>query len=121
VYLKRIADLVKKVQSGQAEDTPEKLDTPGRRALFNNLRAPVNGAKTKRSAKEEDAPPYRIDDDGALELALKIDETVKVVRPDGWRGVQARERVIKGALYDILKDEPTVERVFVIIKQHKEY
>ena len=28
-YLKRIAELAKRVESGQADDMPEKLDTPG--------------------------------------------------------------------------------------------
>ena len=37
-YLKRIAELAKKVEAGQAEDTPEALDTPGKRALYNNLK-----------------------------------------------------------------------------------
>src|SRR5207247_6384008 len=36
-YLKRIAELAKKVAAGQAEHTPEQLNTPGRRALYNNL------------------------------------------------------------------------------------
>ena len=36
-YLKRIAELAKKVEAGQAEDTPTELDTPGKRALYNNL------------------------------------------------------------------------------------
>src|SRR5262249_14365929 len=36
-FLKRIADLAKQVQAGKATDTPEKLDTPGKRALYNNL------------------------------------------------------------------------------------
>jgi type I restriction enzyme R subunit len=36
-YLKRIADLATRVQAGQAEDTPKTLNTPGRRALYNNL------------------------------------------------------------------------------------
>ena len=95
-YLKRIADLAKKVQAGQAEDTPKQVDTPGRRALYNNLH------------KDQD-------------LALQIDEAVRKTRPDGWRGVQARELVIKGALYGVLKDEAEVERVFLIVKQQKEY
>ena len=56
-----------------------------------------------------------------LNLAITIDETVKRTRPDGWRGVQARERVIKAALYGILKNEAEVERTFLIIKQQKEY
>ena len=95
-YLKRIAELAKKVEAGQAEDTPATLDTPGKRALYNNL--------------------------GQNEvLALKIDETVKKKRPDGWRGVQAREQVIKGALYDVLQDVAEVERIFLIIKAQREY
>jgi type I restriction enzyme R subunit len=35
--------------------------------------------------------------------------------------VQAREQVIKQALYDILKDEVAVERLFPVIKAQKEY
>ncbi len=51
-YLKRIAELAKRVQVGQAEETPAKLNTPGKRALYNNL-----------SHNEE--------------LALRIDETIR--------------------------------------------
>ena len=64
-YLKRIAELAKKVEAGQGEDTPGTLNTPGKRALYNNL-----------NQNEE--------------LALRIDETVKQVRPDAWRGVEPR-------------------------------
>ena len=60
-------------------------------------------------------------EDPALDLALRIDEAVKSTRPDGWRGVQAREQVIKAALYYILKDEAEVERIFLIVKQQREY
>jgi type I restriction enzyme R subunit len=95
-YLKMIAELAKKVETGHAEDTPKRLDTPGKRALYNNL-----------SQNEE--------------LALKIDETVKHVRPDGWRGIRAREQVIKQAMFSILENEAEVERIFPIIKQQKEY
>jgi type I restriction enzyme R subunit len=56
-----------------------------------------------------------------LDLAVKIDTAVKHVRPDGWRGVQAREQVIKKAIYDVLLDVEQVGRVFLIIKQQKEY
>ncbi|MBI2149444.1 MAG: restriction endonuclease subunit R, partial [Acidobacteria bacterium] len=95
-YLKRIADLAKRVEAGQAEGAPEQLHTPGRRALYNNL-----------NHNEE--------------LAIKIDDSVKRVRPDGWRGIQAREQVIKGELYKVLQDEREVERIFLIVKQQKEY
>ncbi len=94
-YLKRIAELAKRVEAGQAEETPAKLNTPGKRALYNNLNQ----------------------DEG---LALKINETVQTIRPDGWRGVQAREQVIKAALYGVLQDVAAVERIFLLIKQQKE-
>jgi type I restriction enzyme, R subunit len=95
-YLKRVAELAKRVEAGQAEEMPKTLDTPGKRALFNNLN------------QDE-------------ELALRIDETVKRTRPDDWRGVQPKERVIKAALYVVLQDYAEVERVFLIIKAQKEY
>ena len=61
------------MEAGQADDTPEQVDTPGRRALYNNLN------------QDRD-------------LALKIDDAVRQTRPDGWRGVQSREMVIKRGL-----------------------
>jgi len=95
-YLKRVAELAKRVEAGQAEETPKTLNTPGRRALYNNLNH----------------------DEG---LALKLDEAVRTARPDGWRGVQAREQVIKAALYGVLQDVNEVERIFLIIKAQREY
>ena len=73
------------------------LDTPGKRALFNNL------------GKDE-------------ALALKIDAEVKRVRPDGFRGSQAKENIIKRALLTLLgNDRAEVERIFAIIKAQSEY
>lgn len=52
---------------------------------------------------------------------MEIDGRVREVRPDGWRGVQARENVIKRALYEAMQDEAEVERIFLIIKSQPEY
>jgi type I restriction enzyme R subunit len=112
-YLKRIAEVAKKVEVGKSEDTPEKLDTPGKRALYNNLKASDNQVQERGE--------YRVPGDPILNLALKIDETAKQVRPDGWRGVQAREQIIKAALYGVLQDVAEVERIFLIIKAQPEY
>lgn len=96
-YLKKVAEVARQVETGKADDTPVRLDTPGKRALYNNL--------------------------GQNEgLALQLDQAVKVVRPDAWRGVQPKEQVIKRAIYQILKDKDEVERIFRIIKeQAKDY
>lgn len=82
-YLKRIGEVARRVEAGHDDDVSEKLNTPGKRALFNNL------------GRNE-------------ELALTIDDAIKKVRPDGWRGHQGKENVIKAALFPLLgnnKDE----------------
>src|SRR5208282_639858 len=56
-FLKRLAEqVIKPLQAGKSDDTPAKLDTPGKRALYNTL------------GENE-------------ELALTIDAKVKAVRP----------------------------------------
>jgi type I restriction enzyme R subunit len=95
------------------------LNTPGRRALYNLLKQQASSADARRVA--EPAVPYGAGNDALLQLALRIDETVKHNRPDGWRGVQAKENVIKKALYDILHNFDEVERIFLIIRQQTEY
>jgi type I restriction enzyme R subunit len=96
-FLKRIADLAKQVNAGKTGETPEKLDTPGNRALYNNL----NQDKV---------------------LALQIDATVRKIRPSDFRGNQAKENTIKGALLPLLgNDRGEVERIFEIIKAQPEY
>ncbi len=95
-YLKDIGEIANKVSAGQAEDTPKSLDTAGKRALFNNL-------------------------GGDEALAIRISETVLEIRPDEWRGIPAREMVIKQGLFRILQDEDEVERIFQIIRAQGEY
>lgn len=97
-YLRRIAQqVVQPVAAGQSGDLPAALNTPGKRALYNNL------------GNDE-------------ELALRIDATVKRVRPNAWRGNRARENVIKAALLPLLgNDQNEVERVFLIVMAQTEY
>ncbi len=119
-YLRRIAELVKNVEAGKGDDTPAKLDTPGKRAIYNNLqreRLPGDAEGVREPREHYGAGT----DDEVLELALRIDEAVKKSRPDGWRGVPAREQVIKRALYDVLRSEDEVERIFLMIKAQREY
>jgi type I restriction enzyme R subunit len=95
-YLRKIAELARQLQQRTADSTPAELDTPGKRALWNNLH-------------------------GDLDLALRVDRTVRQVRPDGWRGVQAKEQLIKAALYGLLQDGAEVERVFELLVAQSEY
>ena len=95
-YLKKIADLAKKVRGGKSESTPDVLRTPAQRVLYNNL-----GEDT--------------------DLALAVHENVIKYRPDNWKGNETKELIIKGKLYKVLGDEKEVERIFPIIKQQPEY
>jgi type I restriction enzyme R subunit len=95
-FLKRVAELAKKLVAGHEPDTPEQIDTRGLRALYSNL------GQDK-------------------ELATRIDQAVKKVRPADWRSTQTKRRVVKEALWNILKDTNEVERIFRIIERHEEY
>lgn len=118
-YLQRIAELAKQVEAGQPPETPAALDTPGKRALYNNLKTTARVSVTGTPIGEE--PEVYASTGPGLDLALKIDAVVKAVRPDGWRGVQAREQIIKAALYGVLQDVSEVERIFLIIQAQPEY
>jgi len=102
---------------GHSDETPTQLDTPAKRALYNNLIKSVQASV----ATGENAGDYVVISDAALMQALQIDAAVKKARPDDWRGIQAREQIVKGALYSILKDYDEVERIFKIIFQQREY
>lgn len=95
-YLQEIAKLIGTLATGHDGDRPAKIKTEGQRALFNNL------------GKDAD-------------LAVRIDERIKQVRPADWRGVQAREQEIKAAIYDIVRDETQTEEIFAIIFHQREY
>lgn len=95
-YLKKIADLAKRVNEGKGESTPDGLNTPAKRALYNNL-------------GEDEV------------LALSVHKKVVTYRPDNWKGNEIKELVIKSKLYEVLGDEKEVERIFPIVKQQSEY
>lgn len=114
-YLRRIGEVAAQVQTGHGDETHQVLNTPGKRAIYNNLKASPNRQMA------ENAPGYSVDGDPILALALKIDEAIRRSRPDGWRGVQSREQTVKRAMYDILGNVDEVERIFKIIFQQHEY
>ena len=96
VYLKKIAELSKMVMNTVRVDLPQQIKTPAQRALYHNL-----------------------ENDEAL--ALRVHEEVIRIKKADFRGNQQKENEIKSAIYQILKKENEVERIFAIIKQQYEY
>ena len=118
-FLRRIADVAARVQAGKAADTPQQLDTPGKRALYNNLKEASDIAVVRRAAVSDHA--MAATGDTNLDLAIQIDWLVRAVKHDGWRGVAVKESIIKAKLHRELGDVDEVERIFRIIFAQKEY
>jgi len=95
-YLKKIAAIAAKVQSGIKPTTPSSLRTPAQRALYNNL------------SKNES-------------LALQVHESIVEYKPNGWRGIDTREKAVKQAIYKVLHSIDETERIFEIVKNQSEY
>lgn len=112
-YLLKIANLVKQVNEGMADNTPKELITQAQRALYNNLGKDVI-------------------------LATLLDTAIIRSKRDGFRGNLAKEREVKSAIYNTLKSYskssdtitlgeppekysliPTVERIYKIIVEQK--
>lgn len=129
-YLKRVAELVKNVASGQSGETLEVLrDRPALRALYNTLGAdpifaPFAAAGGYANGDDhvgEAADGFVLVGDPALRLALRVDECIRHRRPDGWRGVPSRENVVKAAIYEVIPDAEAVERLYQIVWAQQDY
>jgi len=106
-FLERVALLAKQAQEGQTDATPEPLrKNPGLRAIYNALLA-------RRAASSP--TDYEGVADPVLELAQRLDASLRVDAPDGWRGILGKERVIRGLIAKHINDEAMVERLFPII------
>ncbi len=88
-YLKRIAELAKRVANLTRNDLPARIQTGAQRALYDNL-------------------------ERKTELAIDVDTSVREhVRAD-WRGNVPAENLIKQGIYEVLHDKEEVERIFQI-------
>ena len=96
-YLKRIAELVKQAKSGYGTDYPASITSAGQKALFDNL-------------------------NNNEELALRVDQAVRDVAPDGWRGHMMKEKKVRRAVdAELPGDETLVDNIMAILKNHSEY
>lgn len=120
-YLKRIAHVARQVERGMSNGLSPDLDTPGKRALFNNLMLQTSDSGAE-AAHEPGTLLGAAAIGTALATALALDAAVKAARPDNWRDNGGpRERMVKKALHDVLGNAAEVERLFVVVKGQKEY
>ena len=96
-YLARIVELARQVQnptSGTAY--PKSLNTRAKRALYNNL------------GNDE-------------QLAINLDAAIQHTKKDGWRGNRIKEREVRYAIRDVLKDETLTNQILELVKNQDEY
>jgi type I restriction enzyme R subunit len=105
-YMRRVVELTRKVASPGASGTyPAIMNTPGRRALHDNL-------------------------DANESLALAVDAAVRTNRQDDWRSNTFKIRRVRNAIRDALASagpqgekalEDRVERILAMVKRQDEY
>ena len=98
-YLSTVVELARQVKNpatGGGTAYPQPLDTPAKRALYDNL--------------DNDEP-----------LALALDYAIRQTKKDGWRGNRIKEREIKYAIHQQVGDEAEVERIFELVSNQREY
>ena len=97
-YLDKIVDLTRQAKNPHAGGSyPATVDTPARKALYDNL-----------------------DSDEALTLA--VDEAVHESRQDDWRGNRMKQKRVKLAIRSVLgESDPRVDDVFDLVTNQNEY
>lgn len=97
-YLDQITALARQVKNpGEDAHYPEAINSDARRALFDNLN------------RDES-------------LAVAVDEAIRTVKKDGWRGNRFKEREVRNAIANALGDtaEP-VDDIFKLAKNQRDY
>ncbi len=96
-YLASIVELAKQVQNPTALAAyPKLLNTRARRALYDNL------------GKNE-------------QLAIALDAKIQQTKKDGWRGNRIKEREVRYAILEVLKDEALTNEILELVKNQDEY
>jgi type I restriction enzyme, R subunit len=96
-YLASIVELARQVQNPTILSAyPKLLNTRVRRALYDNL------------GKNE-------------QLAIALDDAIQRKKKDGWRGNRIKEREVRYAIYEVLKDETLTNQILELVKNQNEY
>ncbi|TCZ65187.1 type I restriction endonuclease subunit R [Flaviaesturariibacter aridisoli] len=96
-YLKQITELARNVsQSGATSSYPTSVKTSAQKALYDNL--------------EQDE-----------QLSLAVDDAVQYTKNAGWRDGGIREKKVRLAVLEVLKDPEKTNEIMAIIKAQSEY
>lgn len=94
-YLKKMEELARQVVVTNQSSYPDTLDTPAKRALFDNL-------------------------GGSEQAALSVDKAVRETKKEGWIGNRFKEREIANAVREVAPDY-NVGEIMELLKNQREY
>jgi type I restriction enzyme R subunit len=116
-YLARIVELTRKVSQPEKESYPVAINSPARRALYDNLKA-VQGLDELVQHQDKVADSSA---DLAETTALALDDGIRCVKKADWRGNRFKEREVRNAIKAVLNDDALVESIFEIMKAQRDY
>lgn len=110
-YLARIVALTEKVARPETQSYPAAINSPTRRALYDNLK----GA-TRRGRVGEGTS------DIAEQDTIALDSAIRGVKKADWRGNTFKEREVRNAIRAVLaNDDGLAATIFEIVKNQRDY
>ncbi|MHB1241753.1 MAG: hypothetical protein ACYC18_14840, partial [Gammaproteobacteria bacterium] len=116
-YLAQIVALTRRVRQPETRDYPVPINSPARRALYDNLK-PVEGLEAR--VRQEDMVADR-ERDLAATTALALDDAIRAVKKADWRGNRIKEREVHHAIASVILDQPLAATLFEIVKAQRDY
>jgi type I restriction enzyme R subunit len=115
-YLARIVELTRKITKPETQSAyPVSINSPARRALYDNLKDRPGLDEILASGKVADMP------DVAEAAAMAVDEAIRRVKKADWRGNRFKEREVRNAIREVLREAALVDAMFEIVKAQRDY
>ncbi len=131
-YLEKIEELARNVvQPDSGSSYPPTIDTPVRRAIYDNMEDAADPSALHERATERDGASEitgaraTFDDyDGTTRrerLTLEVERNIADVKQANWRGHTIKERQVRNAIRTAVgDDEAAVDRLFRIVKAQRD-
>ncbi len=117
VYLAEIVALTKQVSRPDTQRYPITINSPARRALYDNLED-IEGLEKLVPRQDKMADTAA----GVVETtALAVDDAIRRVKKADWRGNKIKKREVRNAIRSELDNEGLVDAVFEIVKNQRDY
>jgi len=117
-YLTKIVELTRKVSKPESGSIyPVSINSPARRALYDNLKG-VQGLDqlaTWRNAVRDCR-------DAVEEVALAVDDAIRAMKKDDWRGMRAKRIEVRNAIKSVLgEDDGLVDAIYQLAESQRDY